>query len=123
MENKGSFWSAFYEQLASLKFTIFILFALAVSSLIGTLLPQGMTEQELAMRYGPGAATWIDFFGLSDLYHAGWFRMLLLLLGINLVVCTLERLPKTVKLVRFREQQMDPQKLLKFANHAQFSTP
>lgn len=122
MEDKRSFWSVFYEQLASLKFTIFILFALAATSLVGTLLPQGGSQEEIVARYGAAMAKIIDMLGLADLYHAGWFRLLLLLLGVNLIVCTMERLPKTLKLLRYRDRTVEPEKLLKLASHAEMKT-
>jgi cytochrome c biogenesis protein len=59
---------------------------------------------------------------LNDVYHAGWFRLLLLLLCVNLVICTIERLPKTLRLLKFREEHIEPQKLLKFTYHTEIST-
>ena len=72
--------------------------------------------------YRPAAAWVINTFGLNDLYRTGWFRCLLLLLCVNLIVCTFERLPKTIKLLQRRNETIDPQKLMKFSISRQFSS-
>lgn len=103
-----------YEALASLKLTVFIFLVLAACSIVGTLFPQGLTFEQVDSQFTPGAAWWIKTLGLNDLYRTGWFQLLLLLLCVNLVVCTLQRLPKTIKLLRRREDHVDPQKLSRF---------
>lgn len=108
--------------LASLKLTLFVFFALAAASVIGTLLPQGVSPAELQNHY-PTIAPIINLLGLSDLYHTSWFRLLLFLLCTNLLVCTVDRLPKTVRLIQKREDPFDSDKLTKFAHSSKFSSP
>ncbi len=110
------------EALSSLKLTVFVFLALAVASVIGTLLPQGLSVEELRQQYGPGVASWINMLGLNDLYRSGWFRTLLFLLCVNLIVCTIERLPKTIRLLQHREDRITPQKLSKFNFHREMTT-
>ncbi len=117
MRQKISIWQSLYDGLASIKVTVVLLLVIAVGSLIGTLIPQGLNQQHLIEEYGPRLGVIMDFLRLGDLYHAPWFRVLLLLLCLNLVVCTLHRLPKTIKLVRFRDQNVDPQKLSQFSHY------
>jgi len=119
MQQKMGFLQSLYQTLASMKLSVFVFLTLAASSLLGTLLPQGLTEHDLHTRYSPGVARLIDFLGLNDLYHTGWFRFLLLLLATNLIVCTLQRLPKTINQLKQREERITPDKLTKF-NHHQF---
>jgi cytochrome c biogenesis protein len=118
MQNKTNLWQSLYDRLASLKLTIVILLLTAASSLMGTLLPQGLSSEQLEAQYGERLARWIDFFQFDDLYHSSWFRFLLLFLCLNLIVCTLRRLPKTIKLLRHQEQDLDPGKLTKFSHHS-----
>ena len=118
MQNKTNLWQFLYDQLASLKLTVIIFLLTAASSLIGTLLPQGLSFEQLGTQYGPRLASWIDFFQLDDLYHSSWFRFLLLFLCLNLIVCTLRRLPKTIRLLKHQEQNLDPEKLTKFSYHS-----
>ena len=120
---KTGFGQALYRQLASLKLTVFVFFALAASSVVGTLLPQGAaTPAELSTRYGPAGVRIITTLGLNDLYHSGWFQLLILLLCVNLIVCTFERLPKAWRLARHQEDHIDPQKLVKFGRHRQITS-
>ncbi|ABK16395.1 cytochrome c biogenesis protein ResB [Syntrophobacter fumaroxidans] len=122
MQQKPGLPTQVYEAFASLKLTLFIFLALAFASLVGTLLPQGLTAEQLEQRFSPGVVHWIQTLGLHDLYRAGWFRVLLFLLCLNLVVCTLQRLPKTIKLVRHREEEIKPEKLVKFSLHRQLTS-
>jgi cytochrome c biogenesis protein len=117
MRQKISIFQSIYDGLASIKVTVVLLLVIAVGSLIGTLIPQGLNQQHLIEEYGPRLGVIMDFLRLGDLYHAPWFRVLLLLLCLNLVVCTLHRLPKTIKLVRFRDQNVDPHKLSQFSHY------
>ena len=121
MQKKG-FWQGIYQMLASPKLTVVIFLVLAAASVVGTLMPQGLSEAELQSHYGQRAIWFITTFGLNDLYHTGWFRLLLLFLCANLVVCTLERLPKTLKIFRRGEEQVDPQKLAKCSLNCQFTS-
>ncbi len=122
MPQRVGLWRSLYQSLASLKLSVFIFLALAAASVLGTLLPQGITEHELHQNFSPTVAWWIEKLGLQDLYRTGWFRSLLLLLCLNLIVCTLERFPKTLTLLRYREDHIDPQKLLKFAHHKELTS-
>lgn len=108
--------------IASLKLTLFVFFALAAASVVGTLLPQGMDAAQLHGRFSPAVASLIDFLGLNNLYYSGWFRVLLLLLCMNLVACTLDRLPKTVRLLQKGDEPFDAEKLSKFSRSKTFRT-
>ncbi|MGC9966697.1 MAG: cytochrome c biogenesis protein ResB [Syntrophobacteraceae bacterium] len=109
--------------LSSLKLTLVLFFALAASSVVGTLLPQGVSAPELRGHFSPAVVSLIDLLGLNNLYHSIWFRVLLLLLCINMVACTVERLPKTVRLIRRPEDPFDSRKLSKFSFSASIVAP
>lgn len=97
MKKKGIIESC-YQGLASVKLTIFCLFSVCVASIAGTL-------------------------GLQDIYHSTWFQMLLVLLSINLIACTSRRFPKTLKLLKYKETKISPQKLSKYSHRWKISTP
>jgi cytochrome c biogenesis protein len=82
-------WSFF----SSLRLTIFLLILLAATSVLGTIILQNGTPQQYLAEYGPTLARILDFFGLFDMYHSLWFLAILALLVLNLVFCSLERLP------------------------------
>jgi len=85
-------------------------------------MPQGLSEAELLRHYGQRAIWFITTFGLNNLYHTGWFQLLLFILCANLVVCTIERLPKTLKFVWRREERVEPEKLAKCSLNCQFTS-
>ena len=89
------FWNFF----ASVKLSFVLFIALAVASVIGTLLPQKEPASVYLSHFGPGWGKLILTLGLDDAYHAPWFLLLLGLLAANLVVCSLERLPRVWKIV------------------------
>ncbi len=122
MQKKQGFLDALYQALGSLKLGVFIFLTLAALSLFGTLMPQGMTEHEIQSQFSPGTAWWIKTLGLNDLYHTGWFQLVLLLLCVNLIVCSIQRLPKKLKLLQHKDEHISAQKLVKFGYHRQMTT-
>jgi len=95
-------WSFF----ASVKLAIIILFILAVTSIIGTVVPQESAKaiQFLGKIFGDNTAPAIYNIFLKldfmDMYHSWWFVTLLVLFCINLTVCSLEKIPRTWRLVK-----------------------
>ncbi|MEJ5364170.1 MAG: cytochrome c biogenesis protein ResB [Desulfosoma sp.] len=112
-----------WKKLGSLRFALFLFIILAVGCIIGTLVPQGLSEREIFSRYGPRTARWLVTLQITDLYHSLGFRALLVLLGVNLIACTLQRLPKTMALLRDRDEFLDPAKLTKYALHRVMDVP
>jgi len=108
--------------LGSLKLTLFVFLVLAVFSIIGTLLPQGMTEHDLHDRFGGGLGQWIVSLGFHDVYRTGWFRAFILLLCLNLIVCSLQRLPKSFKLISREEQSLNREKLVRLSTHVEMTS-
>ncbi len=84
---------------ASVKLALIILIVLAVTSVIGTVIPQGEPAMTYIRRYGQGLWKMIRFFQLQDMYHSWWFLWLLLLFSVNLVVCSVKRFSTTWKVI------------------------
>ncbi len=123
MQEKEGLPKRAVEALASMKLTLIIFFTLAAVSVVGTLFPHGMTGSEVHHHFSPTAAWIIETLGLHDLYRTTWFRLLLLLLCANLIVCTLQRLPKTLKLAQRREEEISRDKLIKFSQNFETMAP
>ena len=85
--------SIIYDLFRSLKLTIALLILLAILSIIGTLITQNASRPEYIQRYGIGLYEVLNFFNLFDMYHSWWFSAILLLLVINLITCSVHRLP------------------------------
>jgi cytochrome c biogenesis protein len=82
-----------YDLFRSLKLTIFLFILLAVLSIFGTLITQNAARPEYIQRYGIRLYEVLNFFNLFDMYHSWWFSTILLLLVINLIACSINRLP------------------------------
>ncbi len=85
---------------SSVRLAIFLLIILAVTSIIGTIIPQGETLQYYLNNFGPGMFKAIKLLRLDDTYHSWWYLTLLGLFSLNLVICTFNRLPFTLKLFK-----------------------
>jgi cytochrome c biogenesis protein len=90
-----SVWDFF----CSLKLTMFLLISLAVISIIGTIIPQGIPPQEYLAQISPAKIKLYKALGFFDMYHSWWFILLLYLLTVNLVACSIKRLPHIWKIV------------------------
>ena len=98
------------QALRSVRTGIVLLILLGVTSAAGTLvLQRPQTEPEkLARAYSPETLRWLDRLGLTDLFHSWWFAALLGLLGLNIVLASLERFP--VAWSYFRRPYRRPEK-------------
>jgi cytochrome c biogenesis protein len=91
-----SLWIAF----SSIKLTLFLLILLAVTSIFGTLIPQQESAMRFAENLSPSLVRILDSLQLFDMYHSWWFRLTIGALAVNLIVCSLDRFPSSLK--RFR---------------------
>jgi len=97
--------------LSSIKLAVFLLLALAATSIVGTILPQG---EPLGFYFRNFGDTWgqiIKIFQLYDVYHSWWFVTLLSLFCLNLILCSLKRLPFSLELYRRDPLAVDAKKL------------
>jgi cytochrome c biogenesis protein len=90
---ESGFLSIIYDLFRSMKLTISLFILLALLSIIGTLITQNASRLEYVQRYGIGLYEVLNFFNLFDMYHSWWFSAVLLLLVINLIACSVQRLP------------------------------
>ncbi len=81
--------------MASLRTGIVLLILLVVAAALGTvILQRPLTDaQTMASSYSPATLHWLDLLGLTDVFHAWWFALLLALLGLNILFASLERFP------------------------------
>jgi len=84
----------------SVRLTIILLIVLATIALIGTFIPQGEEGLRVISKWNPNLVEFFFRIGLWDIYHSTLFRLLLLALVLNLIVCSLDRLPKSIKLYK-----------------------
>ncbi|MDY6789773.1 MAG: cytochrome c biogenesis protein ResB [Thermodesulfobacteriota bacterium] len=87
----------------SVKLTVVLLLSLAVTSIIGTVIPQSGTASEYFHKYGEFWYKILSFldsvFDIFDMYHSWWFQILLLLLTLNIIICSIDRIKATLKII------------------------
>jgi cytochrome c biogenesis protein len=84
----GKIWDFF----SSVKLTIVLLLSLAVTSIIGTLIPQNEAPAAYLKAFGGYLFRLFNILDLFDMYHSWWFQLLLILLVINIIVCSIDRM-------------------------------
>ncbi|HET58037.1 MAG TPA: hypothetical protein ENN35_06300, partial [Deltaproteobacteria bacterium] len=94
-----------YTFLSSVRLTIFLFFAIAATSIIGTLVQQGVSPERYEAVFGEKLLPVLTFFDVFDMYHSWWFSLLLLLLSVNLAACTFRRVPSVIRLA-FRKRPL-----------------
>lgn len=89
-----------WDFFCSLKLTLFLLITLAITSIIGTIIPQYPNIDE---RYwatiSVARKAMYEKLGFFDMYHSWWFLALLALFSINLIACSIKRLPHVFRFV------------------------
>ena len=81
-----------WDFFTSVRLTIVILLTLAATSIIGTLIPQNQEPAAYFQAFGGFLYRLFDIFGLFDMYHSWWFQLLIVLLTINIIVCSIDRI-------------------------------
>lgn len=107
-KEKKDIFESVWSFLASVKLAVAVFIILALSSIIGTIVEQQAEPARnialLAKFFGDSAApTVYNIFaklGFMDMYRSWWFVSFLSLFSVNLIVCSIERFPKTWKLVK-----------------------
>lgn len=107
-EKKKTFVDSIWDFFASIKLAIVIFAALALTSIIGTIIEQnadpGKNIKLLTKMFGQSSAPSLfrifDSLGFMDMYHSWWFVVILLLFAANLIICSIDRLPRILKLVK-----------------------
>jgi len=77
---------------SSLRLAVALLIVLALVSVFGTFIPQEQQTRTYIERYGEETYRLLKTAGMIDLYHSWGFRTLVVLLSVNLLVCSLRRL-------------------------------
>lgn len=97
-----------WDLFASIKLAIVIFATLALTSIIGTVIEQNAEPAKniklLTKLFGQSAAPSLfkvfDSLGFMDMYHSWWFVAILVFFAANLIICSIDRLPRIMKAVR-----------------------
>ncbi len=112
MQNNNSIWQFF----ASVRLALFMLSLIAITSIIGTIIPQNEASDFYVQNFGPGMAQFFSVLDIPDMYRSWWFLALLFLLAFNLVICSIDRFPAVWKQIRADGLAYSEDRLAKMAN-------
>ena len=89
----NDFKLAFLREFSSVKLAITLFIFLAITTLIGTVLPEEpmVGTSELIRKYGAEKYRLLKSFGLTDVFHSWWYLALLTAFGTNLTVASFKR--------------------------------
>lgn len=118
---KNSIWRFF----ASVKLALTALIVLAATSIIGTLIKQAQEPSYYVQTFGANLARFFEVTGISNMYSSWWFIALLCLFAVNLVVCSIERLPRVWRLMTADNLQIDAKQLetMRFTHRTSSALP
>lgn len=121
-EKNNKFIDKIWELLASVKLAIVIFALISLTSIVGTIIEQradpAKNIQILTRLFGeslgPSMYNIFEKLGFMDMYHSWWFITLLILFSVNLIICSLERLPRIWKLIKEPVAPLKEDQLRKF---------
>lgn len=85
-------WTALMNLLAAMKTAINLLIIIGVISALGTFIPQGQTAEFYLSQYGTGIGKVILILSLHSIYHSWWYKILMALLCLTVLICCNRRL-------------------------------
>ncbi|MBD0373933.1 MAG: cytochrome c biogenesis protein ResB, partial [Pyrinomonadaceae bacterium] len=101
----GSILTKLIEGLSSVRFGVALLIIMAALSMIGMLIMQQNVEgfDKYYAELTPSQKLLYGSLGFFDIYHAWYFNLLLLILSLNIVLASIDRAPKTWRIIKRRK--------------------
>lgn len=121
MKQEKTISEKIWQFFCSVKLTVYTLVLLALTSIIGTVILQNGTQEEYIRLYGEVFYKLIRFLQIDDMYSAWWFIGLMIVLCINIIVCSVERISNTWKIIFPKKLTFNPERFRKQKNIESFS--
>ena len=110
-----------WQFFTSVKLTVIVLLLLASTSVIGTLIPQNGSEAFYIQKYGEVFYSLFNALDIFDMYNAWWFMLLLIVLAINIVVCSIDKLQGTWKIIFPKKMTFNIERFRRLKNKETFT--
>jgi cytochrome c biogenesis protein len=117
-----SFGKSVFELLSSMRFAISLLSILAIASIIGTVLKQAEPYANYIIQLGPFWFQVFEKLGLYDVYHAGWFLVILTFLVASTSVCIWRNAPNFAREMKSFREHVSEQSLEAFKHKHEAAT-
>ncbi len=105
---------------ASVRLTITLLVFIAVFSIIGTLIPQNADPEMYLHSFGESVFRLFSILDIFDIYHSWLFQFLIIMLAVNIIVCSFERLSATWKIIFVKIPKFSLSRFQKSLNQEEF---
>jgi cytochrome c biogenesis protein len=122
-EIRSGFSESLWKFLASVKLSVVLLLSLAAISIIGTLIPQNQSPADYLRAFGPFLYQMMAILDLFDMYHSWWFQGFMVLLVVNILICSIDRLQKTGKIIFERNPRFNLEQFRQRKARQDFKVP
>ncbi len=119
MKQINQLWTLF----ASVQLAIFTLCSIAITSIIGTIIPQGETHTFYTNKFGTNTAMFFQILDIPTMYSSWWFYGFLGLLSTNLLICSLDRFPIVWRIITTDNLAIPLDRIEKMSFFRQWSLP
>jgi cytochrome c biogenesis protein len=107
-EEKKNIVDRLWDWFSSVKMAIVLFALISLTSIVGTILEQNAEPEKnieiigkfVGTKLAPAAYSLFEAMGFMDMYRSWWFIALLCLISANIIICSLEKFPKTWKMVK-----------------------
>lgn len=101
--------------------TIVLLLAIAITAIIGTVIPQNDNPGLYIKVYGEFLYRFFVILDITDMYHSWWFQLFLFLLTMNIVICSVERFPTAWKTAFKKKRVFNPERFRTVSNRVEIT--
>ena len=108
--------------LGSMNLAVTLLVALALASVIGTILRQNEPYQNYIVKFGPFWHGVFEKLGLYDIYSSSWFILILAFLVTTTSICLYRNTPRILASLKQYREDMQEQQLVNLADHSRHTT-
>ena len=114
-----------WQTLSAIKTGVVLLIVTVVISAAGTLILQrpATDPDQMARAYSPAMLRFLDAIGLTDVFHAWWFLLLLTLVSLSIVAASIQRFPNSWRFYSRPYKGPDESFLQALPLHAEIAIP
>jgi len=105
-----------------MRFAVSLLSVLGIASIIGTVLKQNEQYENYIIKFGQFWFGLFEKLGLYDVYHSGWFLLILLFLVVSTSLCIYRNTPSMLKEWRTFKEHATEKSLNAFSHQETYST-
>ena len=105
-----------------MRFAISLLTLLAIASVIGTVLKQNEPYANYIIEFGQFWFSLFETLGLFDVYHSGWFLVILVFLVASTSLCVYRNTPLMLREMKSFREHAQENSLRHFAHQAEYDT-